>query len=1530
MSTHSVAERCRNVRMMCRAVKTGTQPRLLGGLQVSLDMEKAFDTVSRTLVLRALQLYRLDPDLFQLVHTWLTPHKYCIPFKQLIGQIHAHRGIKQGAKDAPLLWTLTMSLVLVDLQNKYSHQWLHEHMVVYADDIHLRWIIRSTAQALEALTDLQHVLMTLQAFGFNVNLHKSVAMLRLQGKEAPAFLRTWVSRPSTGPVLTLPERRWQLPLVSKTAYLGVIIGYRAWDADTTARRITAAKWCFRNLRSWLVSDVHPIRTRLKLYKQCVLATVQYGIHEMGLTQQGFRQVISMINTHHRSIAHSPVCLTHESTTHFFERLREPPPWTTILTQRRRIQKALSAKRAKFRLEAMDNEMPDVCVFVPDLWIEPLVNPPDHPSPMERTQAVACPECHRTFTQAGTLKRHIRQVHQVPCEPDDVFQSLRDAWQGRSICTHCSHVFVDFYRLRDHINKHTCPRFDPAQESIVPIINRPDLKMHLRHKSVPGLLLNSALINEIANHCTFCHMRIAARSIRKHFTECHPDLVHLADHFRDHVQGMANIGGGRGRCSFCDSECRDTRTHECGVLFQISIMMGHTFQPEHFPIMPVMQKVSRTGTTEPSSISIPPPTPAQPGSNAASSTMPTRPDPPVHRAIAVEESHDSPSPLHACPHCHTSFLTATGLERHMSTHGHEVQADDNLVRAAKIPKLDTVPAMLAKPSQVIVTPSKSFKCPLCLEMIGRKALAGHLSKEHQVVKPPFFVFRPSRDMTPGRLACAHCHTTYTTEAALRLHYQRASCPILLIEWVKDQHFGPTVTPPVLTEAPEAQDPELLFSISGRSVPAVSALCFPMDTPVYTSDLSRPLLTTASMTTVHKFFSQVSFWPELRLRWFHTFVHWMAHLSDLPHLDLEVTLHHKLLDLCTLVVPCHWAWDSAEQTLLRYDDIAFHSSAWIQHFLFHSLLYELEHVLAQDWFHRCLAFNLRDGTYERRRSVFCRADGRLWQSLCQASKNRGGGQIIRSPHYPQGTEEAFALIGFGLGRRWQFDHHACEADASTRGPIEPDPPRQELHLLCPSRKRQHSATDAEDIKGLAWATGGWPSNNLSETTHVSHSVRGTCIQSFETPLRIKRSRTDQGPSEQAGTDCLQLLELSPMELQGEDLEASSQRSTPIRGSRSIDSEDPYPGGSSGPHSPVHSFETDATGFHGDGLSGGALETGHLTERPSSTRALYSPSTADRQRAYAADLRSNPTIDLAKVTIGSGRCSSLDEMRKAILALSLGNGSNLCYMNAALLAELWACCMTDTFVWYAVGEWKEPLLRLLSCSNQHQVLTDHGCLGQLLHSWFTNHEPGTQQDSAEFVGWLRHAMHGDEHGGLSTSKWEARLEAATEDSGQLYAPILLQQTKDGVCTIQDLINLWHDQAPFHCGFTPETTTVCLQVNRFPAMDVRSPQPIRWNRIPVHLPCFVNAHSWTVHWKRFEIVSVVVHRGAEPHTGHYQACLRTGGCRFLTEDWSRAMPCAHTPDLEHDLYVLWLVDSTHLTEAWSSLLACNPFVPFSSSHDH
>ena len=126
-------------------------------------------------------------------------------FKQLIGYVTASRDIKQGSKDAPLLWTLVMSAILLDLKARYSLAWLRDHVVVYADDVHLRWILTSPPHALKALTEFQHVLDTFSAFGFKLNMPKSFAILRLVGREAPGFLRRWVHRKPDGPELILPR-----------------------------------------------------------------------------------------------------------------------------------------------------------------------------------------------------------------------------------------------------------------------------------------------------------------------------------------------------------------------------------------------------------------------------------------------------------------------------------------------------------------------------------------------------------------------------------------------------------------------------------------------------------------------------------------------------------------------------------------------------------------------------------------------------------------------------------------------------------------------------------------------------------------------------------------------------------------------------------------------------------------------------------------------------------------------------------------------------------------------------------------------------------------------------------------------------------------------------------------------------------------------------------------------------------------------------------------------------------------------------
>ena len=85
---------------------------------------------------------------------------------------------------------------------------------------------------------------------------------------------------------------------------------------------------------------------------------------------------------------------------------------------------------------------------------------------------------------------------------------------------------------------------------------------------------------------------------------------------------------------------------------------------------------------------------------------------------------------------------------MLSHDHDtgIVASES-ARASKKPRVDTVQAMLTHAQADIPQPPKMFLCPLCQIHIGRKGLAGHLRNAHQVDKPEFFSFRPSRDMMP---------------------------------------------------------------------------------------------------------------------------------------------------------------------------------------------------------------------------------------------------------------------------------------------------------------------------------------------------------------------------------------------------------------------------------------------------------------------------------------------------------------------------------------------------------------------------------------------------------------------------------------------------------------------------------------------------------------------------------------------------------------------------------------------------------------
>ena len=202
---------------------------LIGGLQISLDMEKAFDSISRDVVIRALQSLSIPDPVVHMVQSWLSPRMYFVPvpFKDLVGSLQANRGIQQGFKGAPTLWTLCMSLIMMDLLARFNLKWLHDHLIVFADDVHLRWTLHTPQDGFQALTDLSFVLNLLKSYGLRIDTTKSVALCRVIGRSAPSFLKRWICRTKIGPKFRVPDLEWQIPLVAKTGYLGIIVSYRA-------------------------------------------------------------------------------------------------------------------------------------------------------------------------------------------------------------------------------------------------------------------------------------------------------------------------------------------------------------------------------------------------------------------------------------------------------------------------------------------------------------------------------------------------------------------------------------------------------------------------------------------------------------------------------------------------------------------------------------------------------------------------------------------------------------------------------------------------------------------------------------------------------------------------------------------------------------------------------------------------------------------------------------------------------------------------------------------------------------------------------------------------------------------------------------------------------------------------------------------------------------------------------------------------------------------------------------------------------
>ena len=267
---------------------------------------------------------------------------------------------------------------------------------------------------------------------------------------------------------------------------------------------------------------------------------------------------------------------------------------------------------------------------------------------------------------------------------------------------------------------------------------------------------------------------------RHSTDSHPQQY-------DFVSGLSNLVSGKGQCPMCQRKNLDVQKHTCAVMHQFADMSGHVMSPEHFPIMPLRKRPWQS-TVSPgleNTSTKPPPEPAEKRARTADGVD----DP--HEATGHTNAIRQHIALHKCSTCHAGFLSLNGLQIHQQTAHVPPAVDPPLAKRGRPTGDDTIPHRLRATTTEIPVPIQEHECPLYFEHLGRKVVASHLRNVHQIDKPSSFPFRPSLDMFPGRLSCMHCKANFTMAFALKNHFDRGTCPVLLLNWVRDAHYGPKI-------------------------------------------------------------------------------------------------------------------------------------------------------------------------------------------------------------------------------------------------------------------------------------------------------------------------------------------------------------------------------------------------------------------------------------------------------------------------------------------------------------------------------------------------------------------------------------------------------------------------------------------------------------------------------------------------------------------------------------------------------------------
>ena len=120
-----------------------------------MDLTAAFDLVTWPAIKEALEMAHIDPSIQEVLLQWLSQVRYVFKHKNLEKELWPSWGLRQGCIGSPVLWSAFTALLCPAMEIRLEAHWSKNHMTMYADDSHLRWVFSTVPEFERAIQELK-------------------------------------------------------------------------------------------------------------------------------------------------------------------------------------------------------------------------------------------------------------------------------------------------------------------------------------------------------------------------------------------------------------------------------------------------------------------------------------------------------------------------------------------------------------------------------------------------------------------------------------------------------------------------------------------------------------------------------------------------------------------------------------------------------------------------------------------------------------------------------------------------------------------------------------------------------------------------------------------------------------------------------------------------------------------------------------------------------------------------------------------------------------------------------------------------------------------------------------------------------------------------------------------------------------------------------------------------------------------------------------------------------------------------------